>query len=433
MTSFSFPIQDKFQAKRVVELEFDITPHPELYVDFNQVRGHQMFDELNFHLNLAQDRLFNQTEGFVKILFSGHRGCGKTTELKRFQGYTNDPQRYASILIEIEKECEVGKFEKEDFFVLLIAKLLERLHTTLPETQFDAPGLQAILCEWLSESEVKRELKDHYQIEINTEAGMGWDFFGFLKLGTKFKTLFDHDSTTARTIREKVKRNPALLLERLNEFLAEVRQVLAENNKGQDLLFIVDGSEKMPYEIYKQLFIQEAHLLRSLNANMILSIPINAYFDIQNHAQSEFFIHYLLPMLQVTPQSTPFLAEMITRRLDASRFFEPAVLPYCVSQSGGCPRQLLRIVHRSIIIALGKTITPEIAHKASQELGQQMSDTLDTEHWEVLETQTFDTASLKVRDLLFALVVLKYNGTRSVNPLIQPFLDQRRQRKALTQ
>ncbi|MBT9544767.1 MAG: hypothetical protein IV090_05210 [Candidatus Sericytochromatia bacterium] len=432
-TSYVFPITNIRQSKYVLEPDFDITSYPELYVDFNQVRSRRFLDELQFALNLEDDELKEPPDRFMKIVFSGHLGCGKTTELKHIQRYINAPDRYTSILIELEKECEVGKFEKEDLFVLFIVKLLQRLREDLPETHFDAGGLQEILHEWLSVETVQKELKDHYQIEVNTEAGMGFDFWGFLKLGSKFKSVFDHNSATAHTIRENVKRNPMRLVERLNEFLAEVRQVMAENNKGRDLLFIVDGSEKIHFEIYKALCIQEAHLLKALNANLILSIPINAYFDIKSHAQGQFFTDYLLPMLEVNPQTKPLLAELITKRLDQTLFLEPEALDYSLEQSGGCPRQLLRIIHKAIMLGQGQKISLERAKESCYYWGQQMSDTLTQEHWDILIQQDYYSASEQVQNLLFALVVLKYNGKRELNPLIQPFLSAYIERRAQIQ
>ncbi len=48
-----------------------------------------------------------------------------------------------------------------------------------------------------------------------------------------------------------------------------------------------------------------------------------------------------------------------------------------------------------------------------------MMDILDSEHREILRNRQFDIADEKLLELLFELVILKYNGERKINPLIE--------------
>lgn len=76
-------------------------------------------------------------------------------------------------------------------------------------------------------------------------------------------------------------------------------------------------------------------------------------------------------------------------------------------------------MNKALTVSLGKRITKEIAEKSVHELSRGMLDQLDSEHLRILRERTFNTADSKVLDLLFSLIVLKYNGERRINPLIE--------------
>ncbi len=116
--------------------------------------------------------------------------------------------------------------------------------------------------------------------------------------------------------------------------------------------------------------------------------------------------------------------QVITKRIDADTFLEQDALRFCVEKSGGCIRQLLRIVNKSLIISRGMKITKEIAERSVNDLGRAMIEQFDSEHLSILKQKQYHTADLKVLDLLFSLAVLKYNGDREINPLIKNYLDE---------
>ncbi len=80
---------------------------------------------------------------------------------------------------------------------------------------------------------------------------------------------------------------------------------------------------------------------------------------------------------------------------------------------------MIRIVNKALIVSLGKKITREIAEKSVYEMSRALVDQLDSEHLEILKEKKYYTANQKVLELLFSLAVLKYNGEREINPLIE--------------
>jgi len=420
-----FPVRDKFLARQVTELDYEIDPENEgkLYVHLDSVRPSECFDDITFTLNIdtATGQLMRLTDSYAKIIFSGHRGCGKSTELHRFQTSVNHPDRYCSIFIDMEKEVEITTFQTEDLFVTLLFKLLDRLEKEGLEIK--TAQLNDLAQEWLSDTEILKELKTSYNLDLSSEVEAGASFFTFLKLKSSLKALFSSSSATVQKIRQTVRKNPQDLIDKLNLALEDARDTLVAAGKGKDLLFVLDGFEKMHYDIFRRLFIQESSLLQRLNTNMLFTVPINSYYDISSSASSEFFQTYILPMVPVGEKSIPLLAEVVGRRVDARVFFTQDALTLCVKKSGGCPRQLLRIVNRSIVQRRGEAIAPEDAEKACTYLGQEMWDKLDNDHRQILLEKNFMSADKKCLDLLFSLAVLKYNGRREINPLLAPFVD----------
>ena len=420
---YQFPVKNKFHARTVTELDFEIDPmNPDVYVNLDSVRGKDYIEEIKFNLNVDEDSLKVVTPNFIKIIFSGHRGSGKSIELQRFQNYINDSSRYFSVFIRIEKELEVGSFQPEDLFIILITKLIESIHEL--KIEFNSDYLKEIQREWLSETAIIKELKDNFQVDVSSEVAAGASFFVFLKLKSALKSVFSSESKTLRTIRETIKKNPKNLIDKFNAVVADLRIALDKKNLSKDILFILDGTEKIPYQIYRELFCENSYLIRAINANMIFSVPINSYFDIKGNPSSEFFQTYTLPMILITDNSMPLLGQIVTKRIDAEMFIEKESLDFCIQKSGGCIRQLLRIINKALIISRGTKITKETAEKSVSDLGRSMIEQFDSEHLSILKQKQYYTADFKVLDLLFSLAVLKYNGVREINPLIQRYLEE---------
>ena len=420
---YEFPAKNKFHARSVTELDFEIDPmDSDIYVNLDMVRGKDYIEEIKFNLNIDEEKLQVTTDSFIKIIFSGHRGSGKTVELQRFQKNIDDSVRYFSVFIRIEKELEVASFQPEDLFIILMIKLIEKIHEA--NIEFDSNYMKEIQKEWLSETTIIKELKDSFQIDVSSEVAAGASFFVFLKLKSALKAVFSSESKTLKTIRETIKKNPKYLIDKFNAVLADLRITLNSNNNSKDILFILDGTEKIPYQIYRELFCENSYLIRSINANMIFSVPINSYFDIKGNPSSDFFQTYTLPMIPITNESMPLLKQIITKRIDADTFIDDASLDFCIQKSGGCIRQLLRIVNKSLIISRGMKITKQIAEKSANDLGRAMIEQFDSEHLSIMKQKQYHTADIKVLDLLFSLAVLKYNGDREINPLIKNYLDE---------
>ncbi|MBC8156223.1 MAG: hypothetical protein H7Z72_25330, partial [Bacteroidetes bacterium] len=429
MTQYAYPVVNPFQARTVTEPDFEPDLFREnLYVNLDEVRGEEFIRDIRFTLNIdaTNDCLDDVTDDYVKIVFSGHRGCGKTTELKRLHDKFNHPNRYFSIFLSIEEEMEYGSFQPEDFFVWIILKLVEAidLHNLTVDTKELA--LNELARQFFSDTVIEKELKQSFQVESGVDASGGVDFFGWLKFKAVAKAVFAGTNQTSTKIREEVRRNTLDVIRKINAALVVIRQAIQADNKGRDILFIIDGSEKLKFEVYEYLFIQNPNLLKDLAVNLIIAVPINSFYQIEK-APGYFPNQFIVPMVKLgTPdgRADDCFKEVIRRRIDETTFFERGVLDECVRYSGGCMRQLLIIVNSVIRKARGSRASMETAEAAIAELGRRMYELLDSEHMEALRQNDRQLGDLKVREMLFQLVLLKYNGKTEINPLLKPFMPQ---------
>lgn len=424
MARYQYPVTNKYEARIVTEPDREEDLFEEnLYVNLDEVRGEEFRESIFYSLAVEDDRLAYLTDDYVKIICSGHRGCGKSTELQRLHQYLNAPPRYFSILLSIEQEMDYGSLQPEDIFVWIILKLVEAIKEhdiATGRADFDDLARQL-----LADKTVEQELTQTFATEISTEAGGGFDFL--VRLKTIAKGVFSGKNTTSTKIREEVRKNTLAIIQKINAALVSLRSSVQKANLGQDLLFIIDGSEKLDFKVYENLFIQNPNLLRALSLNMIVAIPINAFYKIEAAPGLNFPKQFIVPMIKLgEPGTEPneCFKEVITRRLDEATFFAPGVLDECVRRSGGCMRQLLIIVNTVINKALGKQASLELAKATIYRLGSEMYQVLSTEHVEVLKRglAALKLGDAEVRDMLFRLVLLKYNGHVKLNPLLEDFI-----------
>lgn len=164
--------------------------------------------------------------------------------------------------------------------------------------------------------------------------------------------------------------------------------------------------------------------MAEMAANLLTAVPITAHYLIEK-ALYKFTNRYTVPMLKLGEdgKAAGCMKEIVSRRVDTGIFIEEEALRLCVCYSGGCIRQLFQVVHTSLKKSLGKKIETQHVQRAVKELGQDLWEYLDTEHLAVLKAGNYRPADKKVGELLYVLILLKYNGTIDVNPLLKDYPD----------
>ncbi len=187
MPKFKYPVKNPFHARAVTEPTFeeDIFGESNLYVNLDEVRGKEYLRYIKFDLGISSDGTLTTTNEYVKLIFSGHIGSGKTVELTRLHHQLNKPEEYFSIFIGIEEEVEISRFVAEDFYVLLIAGLLQRLDEA--GISQSTRSLEELSSLFLSDEEIKKEISETYKDELEGKAGLELNFLSIFKMGGLLK------------------------------------------------------------------------------------------------------------------------------------------------------------------------------------------------------------------------------------------------------
>lgn len=419
---YLYPVKTVSEARTVSAPEFqpDLFDKNRLYTNLDDIRDTTYLNELYFDLGYdLLNESFEESSDYVKIIFSGHRGSGKSAELKRINKQLNNPDRYFTVFIDLEQEVEVGSFQYADFFVLLIHKLIEQL--TKERIGAGVKILQDLAERFFEKKETSNTNKGSSKSNAEAEGSVGFSLFGW---GAKasFKQAFSGESETATTIRREIKRNTLGWVNEFNAALTGVREDVALKGKGQDILFIVDGSEKVQSEVYTDLFVKNGNIISEISVNMITAVPITAHFEIEK-APYKFLNRYAVPMIKLDkyPNAVGKMKEIIGNRIHLPTFIEDEALDRCIHYSGGCIRQLFQVVNTALRKSLGSKIQIEHVDKAVKELGQDLWEYLDSNHLEALKATNYLPADKLIGELLYMLILLKYNGNIEINPLLKDY------------
>ncbi len=433
---YSFPEKNGFRAREALDTDFDIDAHdPQLYINLDDIRitseESDYKENLYYMLNIDPDSktLDTTANDYSKILFLGHRGSGKTTELRRIHRYLNDADRYFAILIETEKELEVNKMQAEDFFIVMVIKIIRQLKEAGLEDATDS--FDDLLKEWLSEKEVQEEISNTKGIEgnaalkLDTDGNFLMKALSILKFETEIKGTLARESKTTTTIRSQIKKNLGDFVTKFNNALSEVRDYCAEAGKGRDLLFLIDGTEKSTFEFYEDVFQKNGHILRSLNVNLVTTLRLDAFYKLEGKPNLDFYQSVFVPMVTVTEANKETLAKIVTKRVDADLFFDTDALDYFVVMSGGSLRQLLRLANQALLFSRGKKVDLERAKKTVATEGDKLYHALSPDQKQILKEDKWkdNWSHPDVSMMLYAMALLKYNGQARLNPLIQGYFE----------
>lgn len=430
-----FPVTDLFDALDVLDQGFDISATEEryhqLHVDFGPVRADHNFRRLLLMMGIREDQ-FRPKDTFVKYLFTGQVGCGKSVELVRLHHCLNKREFYFSVHIDLWDSFQPTTFEQEDLFVGIITRLVEELdRRNIP---YDVSGLRKLAQDWVGDDpEIIQQIDKAFEGEAGAELSIGAKFWHWLAVKGGLKTAFSYKSKVSEVVRRKIRQFQGEHVITLNQALLEINSTIRSGGHGQQIIFIIDGIEKLRgvnYEVYLNTFFRDARLIRDLSCNVICCVPIDSMYDGQTKPLIDaLYQQFMLPMVPVSDASLPLFREIVTRRIDADTFFEDGVLDYCIDRSGGNPRQLLNIVLRALSYTAGATdkITQQMAEKTCRAMGQELRNTITTPRFDVLREakDNYEGADDNLLFLLYQNALMEYNGEmnrRLPNPLLRPYL-----------
>jgi len=410
-------LQLSLAAKRHLKFDTPLDPDSDQLVELNVARGSFQESKLLWSLGIEGDNLEVNSEPLY-MLFGGHRGCGKSTELKRLAKKLHAPNRYYVVFVDALAELDINNLYYSDVLLAQAKVLFSSLEKSGLRLE---PVFLTRLEEWFYARVEKHETLQSFSADITAgvEVKSGLPFLGalFAKMSVAARDKTSHHEELRKAIRNSFSEFSSAF----NALLAHVVERLRENYLGQDLLFVVDGTDRLRGEDADRFFVADVHQLQQIHSHFIYCAPIDILSE--SGALRQHFAIERLPMIKlmekgcdaVKPEALKALRELITRRMDKRLFDKSETLDYLIWHSGGHLRDLVRLMHLALRETLGKQrINRQVADAVIAELSSEYRRLIHQEDYALLveidQAQSdYTPTSEKTRQLLYDLALLEYN------------------------
>jgi hypothetical protein len=358
----------------------------EYYCDCSEARGSGSLTlEFQRHLGLAKD--------YLSFLFSGHLGCGKSSELKSLERALElgTPECGCCFPIYLDASEYLDDYDvtPTDILLAIVAELASSLREGLGIEMKDSYFTKRI-----------DEIKQYFLSDV--EINEGELSLGFAK--AKIQRL-KKDPTARNSVRKALAPKMASMLAEINTVLDEARlETKKANPKYDDLVFIVDNLEKIRrvpgmeegQPSLRELFVDRYAQLTGMKAHFIYTVPLPLVRSSDaSILESRYGPLFVLPMVKIIHRGTnelfgpgaETLTDLVAKRIDPLKLtdaFEKAALEFLVRYSGGIIRDLMAFIQEACTHVNDIPITLAAAHRAIQSRVRTFSTSIPEAHWEKL-------------------------------------------------
>jgi energy-coupling factor transporter ATP-binding protein EcfA2 len=212
------------------------------YMDLAPVRKTEAIESVNTILD------FQEPGEFCTILFTGHRGCGKSTELQRIQDQWR--QDYRVIYLETNEETDILDAEYTDLYLVVIKQIEYEMRQL--QLKFDPQLLQGFE-NWFKEITHETEQTVESSVSLQGEASLGGNAPFLAKLLVKLLAQIKGADKQKAVIRQTLQRDISRLKADINLLLQDAFAKVKEHYpKG--FLVIFDNLDRVPPNVGNHLF-----------------------------------------------------------------------------------------------------------------------------------------------------------------------------------
>ncbi|MGD1937588.1 MAG: P-loop NTPase fold protein [Cyanophyceae cyanobacterium] len=336
-------------------LDMSVPEDQKYYIDFAPVRGGKIIEELKRTIaRISPDDPTCQ-------LFTGHIGCGKSTELLRLKSEL-EAENFHVVYFESSQDLDMADVDVSDILLAITHQVSENLEKSDVKLK---PGYFTNLF---------TEVADFLQtpIEFGGEAELS---VGIAKLTAKTQ-----DNPKLRNqLRQYLEPRAESILKAINEeVLKKARQQLIDKKGKRGLVVIVDNLDRVDNRAMpsgrtqpEYLFVDRGAQLRRLDCHVVYTIPLALLFSDEYESLKNRLgggvAPKVLPMIPVTDrlgngfdQGMELLRQAILARafpdvpaaersqITAEVFDAPETLDRLCQVSGGHPRTLLGLLYRCL-------------------------------------------------------------------------------------
>lgn len=410
-----------YEIQDAVAFNNPIDEKNEFYTDFSGFRKgfneKKIFKYLNINPTTKECNKISQT---LKLFLSGHRGTGKTTELLKLKNEIDETTCFFSVFCDLsDEELDVNNID----FIDIIILILEKLTKTLDDKKIDIPKANIEpFYDWYEQriTEINNQTDESASIEVEGKAGI--DLFSLFSLVSKTKGKLSGSNSTKETIRKVFKNKFSDFSLKFNEFILDIKDYLLKNGISKDLLFFIDGFEKIgSLEDRKKILIDNSNKFVEIKANMIITLPIELFSEVSR--LKEFASHISFPLITLDNNSKERFIEFIYKRIEKNLFDSEQTVEKIIYYGAGSPRETLKIISNAYIQAEGEIIDLKSVQDAQKSISEELMKYLDEKEISLLK-QVYTKSKIPFSDelakLLIKKVLLDYEDglEREINPIL---------------
>lgn len=376
----------------------------------------------------------------IKLLFTGHTGSGKSTELNKLCEDLDD--RFFVVRVSMRTLVQPTDLTYVDL-VLIGAMALFRAATEQRVINKAMAGLVGELWGDIAgfiESQVFGNLpyrKPAGDTEVGAKVGY---------LVAEFEVKYKNEAVSREQIRRHMEDRLSEIIDRTNRLAALVRA-----RTRRPVLFVYEDTDKPDPARGRQIFFDHPTTLTAFNASVIYTFNIALWYERQFSTIKPYFHrHFLLPNLKLKERTDRWrdvtgpsdaagwaqLDEVLARRLIPTLITAEA-RHTLIKMSGGLLRSLIGMTQFAAVNALGRgaeRIERSDVERAVRELRNDFVAALQEKDYAVLAARQDDnhlSSDPEVQELLQMLALLQYENSDGawcdVHPAVEELLEERHQ------
>ncbi|HLO85644.1 MAG TPA: ATP-binding protein [Nostocaceae cyanobacterium] len=371
------------------------------YIDFSAVRGGDVITKLK---NIIT---FWKSDQPTCTLFTGHIGCGKSTELLRLKADL-EKTGFEVAYFESSEDLEMTDIDIADLMLAIARRLSQTLQHVVPEKP----------------SKLTELLQGAWNVLNSDVTGIKAKIldkdFGYSKDGDKFSLAVGIGEITMRTksdpkLREKLNQYLApqkvKLLEVINLELIEPAIASLKQQGKKGLVVIVDNLDRIDNRVkpwgrtqQEYLFVDQGEFLSKLNCHLVYTMPLSLKFSNDYGMLTQRFSDpQVLPMVPVKwadgkthQEGIALLQQMVLARAfpdlppekrlkNITTIFDHAdTLNRLCQISGGHVRDLLRLLNTLIQEEMQFPLTINTLEQVIRNRRNEMTLPISEEEWQLL-------------------------------------------------
>ncbi|MEG4327145.1 P-loop NTPase fold protein [Microcoleus sp. herbarium5] len=413
------------------------------YIDFSEVRGSNLIKELGRAIIFSEDEPNCQ-------LFTGHIGCGKSTELSRLKAEL-EQKGFHVVYFESSQDLDMADVDISDILLAIarqVSQSLEAAQIQLQPTRFQnlLQGAANLLNSEITG--IKAKVPVVGDIGINAEPGKFSLAVGIGEITTKTKDSKDIRSLLRQHLEPRVNN----ILEAINQELIEPAQKQLKQQGKAGMVVIVDNLDRIDNRQRSSgrtqpeyLFVDRGEQLNKLKCHVVYTVPLVLAFSNEKESLTNRFGSdpQLLPMVRVRErdgslcsEGVALLRQMILARafphvdsdqrisLISELFDAVETLDYLCQVSGGHMRSLLVLLNT----CMKKDDPPfsrDLVERVISQRRSELSKAITPREWELLRLvaqQKTVRGEEEYQTLLRSLFVFEYRDADEswfdINPIL---------------